>query len=329
MKSKMFVYLCFVCGLCFGFFSDVKAQEGVRFKGGLTVRIKTETAPLDSTNSIRGSVVYIGTTENTMHRLITDRKNKLYFGYDIVVTPQTETNKFVLSFKPLSINPSNFVNIDNLAAQVLPKYPDDILVEDGDTITLELLENPQTKVKISDVIKIATGNSKDGDFFSERKPARDFTIDDVELQLSNLQVFVNGEKIGKGGGGVSGANIYFYFQDKGRFIMSPFLRKGFNFQKIGVIENNKISFTFNGDNYKFVSSSPVLGSGGKWNVWVLHDSKYRSSFQLSPSSPYEYGAADIIESLFKGFQPLKGFRQLKGFQQFSNRNADYQNFQSK
>lgn len=103
--------------------------------------------------------------------------------------------------------------------------------------------------------------------------------------------------------------------------MSPFPRKGFDFQKIGTVENNKISFTFNGDNYKFVSTSPVLGSGGKWNVWVLHDSEYRSTFQLSPSSPYEYGAADSIESLFKGFKPLKGFQSLKnllpfkGFQQ--------------
>jgi hypothetical protein len=303
--------------LCFGFFSDVKAQGGVEFKSGLLITVKTETAPVDSTNSIRGSVVYIGATKNIMHRLITDWKNKLFFGYDIVVSPQSEKNKFRLSFKPLSINPSKYVtlanspgvafhkpsdeivSVDNFATQILPKYPDDILVEDGDMITLELLENPQTKIKISDVIKIATATAKGGDFFSEQKPARDFTVDDVELQLTNLEVFVNSEKIGKGGGGVSGANIYIYLPDKGRFIMSPFPRKGFNFQKIGGVENNKISFTFNGDSYKFVSATPVLGSGGKWNLWVLHDADYRSSYNLSPNSSYEYGAADRIEFLFK------------------------------
>jgi hypothetical protein len=318
MKNKTFVFLCVICALCFVFLNSVKAQNGVQFESGLTIMVKTETTSLESTNSIRGSVVYIGATKNIMHRIITDWKNKLYFGYDIVVSPQSDKNKFLLSFKPLSINPSKYitlsdspgvtsykhsgegeiVNVDKFAAQILPKYPGDMLVEDGDAITLELLENLQTKVKISDVIKITTASSKGGDFFSERKPVRDFTVDDVELQLTNIEVFVNGEKIGKGGGGVSGANIYFYLADKGRFIMSPFPRKGFNFQKIGVVENNKISFTFNGDNYKFVSTAPVLGSGGKWNLWILHDADYRSSYNLSPTSPYEYGAADKIEFLF-------------------------------
>jgi len=301
MKSKTFFYLCLICGLCFVFFSDIKAQEGsVRFKSGITVAIKTESAPVDSTNGTRGSVVFTSASENTMHRLITDGKNKLYFGYDVVVTPQSEKDKFIVSIKPLSINPGKFVNVNNLVAQALPKYPDEILVGDGDTITLEILENPQTRVKIFDLIKITNENQRGGGFFSERKPARDFTVDDIELRMTNLEIFVNGERINKGGGGgVSGANIYFYFADKGRFIISPFPRKGFNLQKIGVVENNKISFTFNGDNYKFVSTSHVLGTGGKWNLWILHDAEYRSSYNLSPNSPYEYGAADKIEFLFK------------------------------
>jgi hypothetical protein len=315
MKNKLCFYLCLIVGLGFGFFNNVRAQGGVEFDSGILITVKTETVPVDSANSIRGNVVYVGATKNIMHRIITDWKNKLFFGYDIVVAPQPEKNKFKLSFKPLSINPSKYVTLSNspgvdfhkppvevietdkFATRSLPKYPDDMLVEDGDTITLELLENPQTKIKISDVIKIAAATAKGGDIFSDKKPPRDFTIDDVELQLTKLEVFVNSEKIGIGGGGMSGANIYIYLPDKGRFIMSPFPRKGFNFQKIGIVENNKISFTFNGDNYKFVSATPVLGLGGKWNIWILHDADYRSSYNLSPNS-YEQGAADKIEFLF-------------------------------
>ncbi len=303
MKSKMIFRLSFICILCFGFFSGIKAQQSsVRFKSGITIAIKTEITPADSTNKMLGNIGYsvsTSTSENTMHRLITDKKNRLYFGYDLAVIPQSEKGKFKVSIKPLSIDPNKLmINLDNLTAQILPKYPDEILVDDGDTITLEILENPQTQIKILDLIKVTTENRSIGNYFSERKPARDFTVDDVELQLSNLEVFVNGEKVGKGGG-VSGANIYFYLPDKGRFIMSPFPRKGYSLQKTGVIENNKISFTFNGDNYKFVSTSPILGSGGKWNLWIFHDTDYRSSFTFSSNSPYEYGAADKIEFLFK------------------------------
>jgi hypothetical protein len=301
MKNKLWFYLFATSILSLISFNEVSAQGGVLFEGGLKITAKTEITPADSTNNIRDTVLYIGATKNIMHRIITDWKNKLYFGYDIVVTPQTEKNKFRLSFKPLSINPNKWgYDVENFTAQNLPKYPDDILVEGDDIITLELLENPQTKGKISDVLKIFTGSQSSEEVFSEKKPARDFTIDAVELQLNNIEVFINNEKIGKNSsGGVSGPNLYFYLPDKGRFIMSPFPRKGYNFQKIGVIENNKISFTFNGDNFKFVSSTPVLGRGGKWNLWVLHDPDYRSAFNLSPTSPYEYGAADGIEFLLK------------------------------
>lgn len=300
MKSKMFVCLCLIWTLYFSFFIEVKAQEGsVTFKNGITIAVKTETTPADSASKALNNISNSYSTysaENTMHRLITDKKNKLYFGYDLVVIPQSEKNKFKVSIKPLSINPNKLVNVDNMTAQVLPKYPDEMLVEDGDIITLEILENAQTRVKIFDLIKVTSENMGGGNYFLERKPARDFTIDDVELQLTNLEVFVNGERIEKGGG-MSGANIYFYFQGKGRFIMSPFPRQGFDLQKIGVVEGNKISFTFNGDSYKFVSTSPVLGTSGKWNLWVLHDPLYRSSF--SPNSGGEFGAADDIKSLFK------------------------------
>lgn len=303
MKSKMIFRSSLICVLCLGFFSHIKAQQSsVRFKSGITIAIKTEITPADSTNKTLGNIGYsvsTSTSENTMHRLLTDKKNKLYFGYDVTVIAQSEKGKFKVSIKPLSIDPNKqLINLDNLTAQVLPKYPDEILVDDGDTITLEILEDLQTQIKILDLIKVTTENQS-GNYFSERKPARDFTVDDVELQLTNLEVFVNGEKLGKGGGSVSGANIYFYLPDKGRFIMSPFVRKGFNLQKIGVVENNKISFTFNGDNYKFVSTSPILGSGGKWNLWMFHDADYRPSYILSRSSAYEYGAADKVEFLFK------------------------------
>ncbi len=303
MKSKMFVYLCLISTVFFGFLNEVKAQEStVTFKSGIIIAIKTEITPANSTNKELtdiGTSVSTFSPENIMHRLVTDKKNKLYFGYDISVTPQPEKGKFKVSIKPLSINPNKMADVNNLNAQVLPKYPDEMLVDDGDIITLQILENAQTRVKIFDLIKITTENLRGGNYFLERKAARDFTIDDVELQLTNLEAFVNGEKIGKGGGGMSGANIYFYFQGKGRFIMSAFPRKGFDLQKIGVIENNKISFTFNGDNYKFVSTSPVLGTGGKWNLWILHDPDYQSSYTFSPGSTYEFGAADDIKFLFK------------------------------
>ena len=58
------------------------------------------------------------------------------------------------------------------------------------------------------------------------------------------------------------------------------LREGANFQKIGVAEGNKISFSYVGDKYEWVSSEPVIAFGGKWNIWVLNLADYKEDPDL-------------------------------------------------
>jgi hypothetical protein len=89
--------------------------------------------------------------------VIGDKTNGAYFGYDLVIeTAADAPNKFKVSFKPLSTNPPEQMRLINSAIRSLPKYPEDMIVEDGDTIALDILFNPQTKVKIVDLIKITT-----------------------------------------------------------------------------------------------------------------------------------------------------------------------------
>jgi hypothetical protein len=47
-----------------------------------------------------------------------------------------------------------------------------------------------------------------------------------------------------------------------------------------VAEGNKISFSYAGDNYEWVSSEPVIAFGGKWNVWVLNLTDYKEDADL-------------------------------------------------
>jgi len=60
----------------------------------------------------------------------------------------------------------------------------------------------------------------------------------------------------------------------GRFIFSVMPHPGYDFKKVGVIENNKIKFTLNGENYEWISNTPVIGQGGNWNLYVLYDPSY-------------------------------------------------------
>ncbi len=73
--------------------------------------------------------------------------------------------------------------------------------------------------------------------------------------------------------------------------MSPFQREGYAFQKIGTITNNKVTFSYAGDNYEIISQSPILGNGGKWHCWILFEPNY-----VPKKSRFSLGSGVFIQS---------------------------------
>ena len=295
MTNKTLLHLCFSCTLVIGISIAAVAQEGAaRFQNGITIAVKTEVVPSENENhSLRNVSASIISSGETLHRVISDTKNKLYFGYDVKAIRESGSKMFRVSIRPLSIEPGKLLNGDGFRAQAPRKYPDDVVVADGDTITLETLENPQTKAKIVDIIKVTTEEHKFGSYYAERGPAKDFTLDDVNLHIDAPDVLINGEN-SKFSGSAAGNVVWIYIMGKGRFIFSFTPQANYNFQKIGTIEDNKILFDYDGISYRFTNKSPVLGTGGKWNLWVMFDADYKSELDPAGSSG-EFGAADKIE----------------------------------
>ncbi len=305
---NLFAGLAFVLSLI----GTAYAQSGsIGFPNGITVAIKTETVPPSNSGSL-GNAYSSGSTYsgsgNIVHRVMTDTKNKIYFGYDVVVEKQAESEKFVVTIKPLSKTPAQVMGkyarpVENgpdytkFTPRSLPKFPDPVILNDGDTITLDILENPQTNGKISDIIKVTSKPGRFPSHFSEREKAKDFTIDDVNLLLDAPEILIDGRK-SQLGGRASANLLWVYFNGKGRFIFSFVPQPGYDFQKTGMILDNKILFDHNGESYEFINKSPVLGLGGKWNLWVMFDPDYKPSHKLSPESLYEFGGATKVEYLF-------------------------------
>ena len=230
------------------------------------------------------------------HHVFADMAEKTYFGYDLKVEAHTEKNKFKVTIQRLSVRPKNkYIDTSNLQFRDLPNYPGTMIVRDGETIVLDILENPKTKEKISHLIRVTRNTS--GPVFADLHRAKDFTLDDVNLKFHGYDVFIDGKKAHSTGGGASGGNIGIYLPGRGRFIMSPFKREGYNFQKIGKIVNNKISFTFHGIKYEVVTKSPILGEGGKWNAWVLFEPNFVPSKPRSPDRISTQGGS--IDGFFR------------------------------
>jgi hypothetical protein len=186
-----------------------------------------------------------------------------------------------------------------------PKYPPAFLVVDGGMFSLDVLVNPQTGVKIVDLIKISSEAKQAADKSAKLQPARDFSPDAVELVVKNFKLMVNEQAIlgaeSPVRGGVSGPIIWLYLPGRGRFIFSLVPREGYDFQKIGTIQDNKISFQIAGDRYEWISSTTVFGgASGGWKLWVLHEADYSPQNELlSADGGYLIGATDRVEYLLK------------------------------
>ena len=283
--------------------SSSQAQESVTsLPDGIKVAFYLQRLPEPKPEDVQGissGTMNFKSETKLVSREFADHKSKIYFGYDLLVTAIPNTNKYRISVKNLAGPPHDTIGYMSLVSAAMPKLPEDMIVEDGDIIALDLLENPRTKQKIRDLIKITREVKQYGGYFNELKRPRDFSIDDIGFRLSGITHLRDDKMIFRGGASLSGKLIYFYFPGIGRFIMSMSPQKGFNFQKIGIVDQNKIEFTFKGQKYTFTSNLPILCDPGVYNLWVMHDTNYKSDYKFSSDMSFEFGSAENIQTLMK------------------------------
>jgi hypothetical protein len=175
-------------------------------------------------------------------------------------------------------------------------------LDDGDAVSLELLVNNESGVKIVDVVSVTFDRSTLRETHLETAP-KDFTLDAVELGVKNYSLLINGTLVSKSKStlGFTGALLWFYVPDRGRFIFSLVPREGYEFAKIAVLDDNRIEFTLNNERYEWLSSESILPNGGAWNLWVLHDTNYTPLFGsegvLPRATPKLPKVFDKIESV--------------------------------
>lgn len=271
------------------------------------VSFKTEAVSPDTQNASQTSAIDLQSVikpqvlvdeNHVVHRVLVDQSGALIFGYDLVILPMLNSRQFQVSVRPLdpefekqmrARQPSRMGRADvQLNVSTISRSTEMQVIDDGDGFALDLLINPQTGVKIVDVVKASFDQSRLWEA-PRTPPAKDFTLDSVEMAFKDYKLYINGRRVGGGrpSQGFTGALIWFYVPDKGRFIFSLTPRAGYEFEKVARIEDNRISFTFNGDLYEWVSSTPVVGSGGNWNLWVLRDKRYIPSVFYVPEEASE------------------------------------------
>lgn len=293
MRNNVLMRVFTAAALLLSFVFTISAQEGkkeqivVRMKAGYFVSFST--TPEDSLTNKDGfstnfAEAYFAT--NTIRRVLVDSGGSLYFGYALVIEPIPMSHQFKVSVRPLSPEDEQDLRArkafqtrrlhPNYNAASLSRSSTPQIIGDGDTFALDVLVNPQTGDKISDIVTISSDQARLQEAPISESP-RDFMLEDVEMRMINYRLLINGELAagGKQSGACAGPLIWFHLPEHGgRFIFSVMPHPGYDFRKIGTIENNKIKFTLNGESYEWISSTSILGNGGNWNLYVLFDSSY-------------------------------------------------------
>ena len=299
MRSRIWILLLFIhcLGLAASAQNPAKRQLVMQISSGAFVAFRSETPgskDLPDGKSL-AALLYaqaFAGENRIIHRVITDAQQNVVFGYDLWVNADPITKKFSLAvlpadeafrrsflkdFTPLPTN-SHFATF--------PKSTTPQTLDDGDAVSLDLLVNAESGVKIVDVVSVTFDRSTLRESHLESAP-KDFTLDAVALSVKNYSLLINGNLVSKSKSsiGFTGALLWLYVPERGRFIFSLVPREGYDFAKGAVLDENKIEFAVNGEYYQWVSSDSILPTGGTWNLWVLHDPAYTPLFGPGASVP--------------------------------------------
>lgn len=287
--------------------SSNKTQLIVPMRSGAFVSIRTESVP-PGAGGETSDFAESEDNPNVLQRVFVDNKNDLFFGYELMVERVAPAGKFRVTVRPLGeaymrqlrarpmfqkrrIHPSYNAAAFNSTPQ---------LINDGDTFALDVLQSARTGTKIIDVITVTLADPGTREALSD-SPPRDLALEEVQLKVTNYRLAVNGETIReRPSGGCTGALVWFALPDRGRFIISLVPRPGFDFHKVGSIKHNALTFEWDGDRYEWESSQPIVGTGGNWNVWVLHDPDYKFDIFDQPTM-----RAAESETLTKQYEEAK------------------------
>jgi len=313
-----------IIGLLLSLGSLAAAQEGGRrnvvvplAEGGF-VAFKSETAwsgARGSASIASGSLITQGEfraqafvdDNRVIHRVLADAAGKYVFGYDLLIEAVPVSRTFTIAVAPLDSQIENKLLAEGSKVQpariaTLPQAGEPEILDDGDSFALDLLVNQKTGVKIVDLVKVSFDRSNLWDDNPRNLP-RDFTLDAVPLRVIDFRLLVDGNLLaaGKPGTKFTGALIWCYVEGQGRFIFSLVPREGYEFQKVGIIEDQRIEFTLKGRHYEWLSSEPILPSRGSWNLWMLHDPTY-VPFGTQEVSKQEKSKLDKMNDSFKAFE---------------------------
>jgi hypothetical protein len=245
-------------------------------------------------------------------RIFLDDAHHAYFGYELLLE-RKQTGTYLATVGKLGITPIDLATslvpgpIDlgwtNLP---IPSIPDPRLLQDGETISVDVFVDPSTGSKLIDDIRVNPPLPARGLQPVPVAPplvptvsgtARDFSAADAELQLQHPRaVLVNGNALnGPISRNVRGPLLWLYVPKHGRYILSLIPRPGLDFIEAGEVRGGAISFKLGEDSIKIECATLIATGDAPYHLWVLQDPDWEPVSESRKDRPDigSVGAAEL------------------------------------
>jgi hypothetical protein len=263
----------------------VRAQEepvwrlALQLADGVYVRAGIGTVPanavkLDSAHPLIRGVGYLAQRRGALRRIL-KLANGRAIVYDVVV--KSVEQQFEVTLQPAPPTPQEAAQwgIDpaQLETDFLQSYAAPLRLNAGDILAVDVLIEPQSKVKFVDYYLFSHGppapkREEPARLFAQ---ARQFSAEDAELRLAGGELRRNGRAVYRHeAAAAQGRFIWLEIPQVGRVSFSLTEQPGF--ERAAVVSEQQLVFTLGADSYEWLAPQRIAPGSGVYHLWLRRDS---------------------------------------------------------
>jgi hypothetical protein len=257
----------------------------------------------EQNSSITGGAFLMFSRGMMVHRFFRDSSKHVFLGYDLLIEPQRQLDAYRVTFGELGMGPFDMFRGERpepfdpseWKKMPIPGYPAPRSVYSGNTISVDLGTIPGTGQKLIDYVTIQP--QKAPWTFNHGGPirgplstvppvegiAREYSAEDAEIELVQPRVSVDGASqdttTARATESASGALVWFYLPNRGRYVLSLAPRPELGFVKAGEVRGGSITFTLEGEKFALDSSTPFATGPAAYILYVLRDAEWEPTAQ--------------------------------------------------
>jgi hypothetical protein len=234
-----------------------------------------EHLPVDYQESIASGFYGVIRDDNklTAQRFVRDNFRHVYAKYQVTLEMLPEAGKYRVTFGDYPVGADVRLPPSEAWKVVTPgHFPVPQIVEDGETIGLELYQEPRTEQRLVEYVHVGRLNS-----MLRKEAAHDSYADDAQFTFTQPRVKANGVAMELAAlpETLAGPILWAYVPGYGRYILSYLPHPELSFERAGEVSMNLLTFSLGGNSFRIDCADRIASGSGTYTVYARLDPSWQ------------------------------------------------------